>query len=229
VKSFASRGFLRHFTTILKLAFGIFLVPILLLLGYLFTNQLSNQFAGIILGYIVISSLYTFWLKKVVIADTLVLATLYTGRLLAGGIATDTVLSTWLIAFTAFFFMSLATVKRCSELIMLEKSEKTTTLRRGYLVSDNVLLAAFGVASGYVSVLVFALYINTATANSLYPNKEALWLFAPLLLYWINRVWLLTNRGQMTSDPIIFVVKDKVSWLVACLTIGIVMLATLVA
>jgi 4-hydroxybenzoate polyprenyltransferase len=198
----------------LPLTHAIYLVPLLWVLSALCVSYLPAHFIYFIGGYALLTTAYTLRLKQVPIADILVLATVFSTRFFAGSIATDVKLSPWFIAFTAFFFLSLALIKRCSELIMLRDLKQTKSKGRGYLVEDIPLLVSLGTSSGYVGVLILALYVNSDNARNLYPGREILWTILPLMLYWLSRMWLITSRGQMHSDPIAFVIKDKVSWFI---------------
>lgn len=172
------------------------------------------SFTLVLIQYLFFSTLYSIKLKKIMLMDVFVLGGLYTLRIIAGGHASDTKVSFWLLAFSIFFFSSLAFVKRCSELLDLRKEAKEQPEGRDYVASDLEMLSRFGVASGYLSVLVLALYINSSKVVTLYENPHRLWFLCPLLLYWISRIWLLTSRGQVHQDPIIFALKDKVSYLI---------------
>ena len=144
--------------------------------------------------------------------DVIVLAGLYTMRLLGGSAATGIALSSWLLAFSMFIFLSLAMIKRYAELKGLQLAGNGAIAQgRGYGTDDLELLSSLGSASGYISVLVMALYINSDDVQALYGHPQALWAICPVLLYWISRVWLLTHRGHMHDDPIIFALKDRVS------------------
>jgi 4-hydroxybenzoate polyprenyltransferase len=179
----------------------------------------------IMLGiYILLTSLYSFYIKKISVLDVLLLAGLYGHRILTGGIAADIPISAWLLGFSTFLFLSLAFVKRYTELRLLYLNKKKETEGRGYFVDDIGIIQTVGPTSGYLSVLVLALYINSNEVVLLYKHPEVLWLLAPCLLYWVTRVWLLAHRGQMNNDPIIFAFKDKISYVV-----GVVMGAILIA
>jgi len=148
------------------------------------------------------------------VLDVLLLAGLYTLRLIAGGAAVSVRLSFWLLAFSMFLFLSLALVKRVAELQSLAPDAGDSPVGRNYRRDDIPVLLALGTASGYTAVMVFALYINSSASELLYRRTEALWLLCPLLLFWITRVWLVTHRGQMHDDPIVFDFRDPISrWL----------------
>jgi hypothetical protein len=154
------------------------------------------------------------------------LATLYTIRIVAGGIASDHGVTLWLLAFSGFTFLSLAFVKRTSELIKLRHSRgETATTRRGYRPDDIGILEAFGVASALASSVVLALFIGSHAAMEPYQSPATLWAIVPLVLFWQMRLWLSTDRGFMYDDPILFASKDWVSWIVAASMIAIVLLA----
>ncbi len=172
---------------------------------------LARGFAFWLAIYILSTSAYTLFIKRIVIVDVLVLSGLYTLRLLAGGAATGTVISPWLAGFSSFLFLSLAMVKRFSELENLRERGARATHGRGYLVADLEQIRAFGTASAYAAVLVFSLYITRPDVDALYKHPARLWLIVPLLVYWITRVWLLASRGELDDDPVIFALRDRIS------------------
>ncbi|HQU44718.1 MAG TPA: UbiA family prenyltransferase [Pirellulales bacterium] len=167
--------------------------------------------------YVGASLAYTLWLKREAMADVLVLAGLYTTRLIAGSLATGVPLSEWLLAFSMFLFLSLALAKRHAELTRLAAEDAGSAQGRGYLVSDRALVGTLGPAAGYLTVLVLALYLNGDKVRGLYAHHLLLWLMCPLLLYWISRLWLLANRGELNEDPVVFAITDRTSLIVAAL------------
>lgn len=188
------------------------------LLGWLFFATLAL--------YVVATVWYSRSLKRVPMVDVLVLAGLYSVRVIAGAAATAIVPSFWLLAFTMFLFLSLAMAKRYSELKLMIATGRTHASGRGYTIDDAPLLQACGVSSGYISVLVVALYVNSGVAQSTYTTPEFLWLLCPLLLYWNSRIWLKTSRGQMHEDPVVFTLRDRPSLAVACLGLLLIWAAT---
>lgn len=181
-------------------------------------------FALMLMLYIATTLWYSFVLKRIAMVDVLSLAGLYTLRVLAGGAAALVVPSFWLLAFAMFLFLSLATAKRYAELRSMLDSGLDRAPGRGYSVTDLPLLQSFGTAAGYVCVLVFALYVNLAAPGQ-YSRPQIMWLVCPLLLYWINRVWLKTYRGQMQMDPVVFALTDRPSLLVGVLSAALVLAA----
>ncbi|MCL6621467.1 MAG: hypothetical protein K6T55_05135 [Syntrophobacterales bacterium] len=169
--------------------------------------------------------LYSFYLKRVVLLDVCLLALLYTIRIFAGGEATHIVISYWLLTFSLFFFLSLAFLKRFSELKNISGTNAAMVKGRGYFSHDLEAVVSMGTAAGYLSVLVFALYINSPTVAMFYMRPHLLWLIIPLLLYWISRMWLLAHRGLVAEDPIIFAIKDRVSYVVTILFGAVLLLA----
>ena len=196
----------------LSLSWGAILFPSLLLGGIVLSATLSKEFFAVILGYFLLTSAYSFRLKQIVLADILILASLYSWRVIAGAVASGIQMSEWFIIFAIFFFLSLALVKRSSELILMEKVKMKKNSRRGYFVSDLPLLIAFGVASGYLSILVLALYFSTPEVKNINSYPIALWGTLPFLLYWISRIWLKAFRGKMPSDPMVWAMKDRLSY-----------------
>lgn len=196
----------------LSLILGIVLVPFLLTLSLTLALIVSMPFFWVLISYLLITTLYSTWLKQLVLADIIILALLYSWRVLAGSMATGIELSEWFLTFAIFFFCSLALLKRSSELILLKSRSETSNPRRGYLTDDLPLLVSFGVGSGYLSVLVLALYLNDPLVVAQKQFPLILWLMCPLLLYWISRMWLKAYRGQMPTDPLVFALRDNVSY-----------------
>lgn len=193
---------------------GIVLVPILAFIGLLSALYVSINFTIVLTLYIILTTAYSFKFKKEPILDIIILAMLFTSRIIAGSTASEVYLSVWIMAFSMFFFLNLAIIKRYAELLLMKNSNRLKTEGRGYHVEDMSLLQSLGSASAFISVLVIVLYINSEQSLNLYSQSNILWLIAPLLLYWIIRLWHITVRGKMTDDPIIFTGKDKVSYII---------------
>jgi 4-hydroxybenzoate polyprenyltransferase/phosphoglycolate phosphatase-like HAD superfamily hydrolase len=166
--------------------------------------------ALVLLIYMVANTLYSAVLKTKLMVDVLILAGLYTLRIFAGGVATGIAVSEWLLAFSIFMFTSLAFAKRYVEMARLAGEGKTEAKGRGYQTTDLSLIESIGPTSGYLAVLVFALYIHDGVP-AFYTNRYLLWLTCPLLLYWISRLWFLAKRDQLHDDPVVYAVTDKVS------------------
>jgi len=203
----------------LPIAQGLAAVPLLIALSIVLGTIVGSAFLVVLLGYLLLTGAYTLLLKRMVLVDCLTLATLYTLRVIAGAFAVSVPLSFWLLAFSVFLFLSLALVKRYAELVVETQERKSAAHGRGYVVFDAPLLQTFGVASGYVSALVIALYVRSEDVVALYAQPIAIWLILPILLYWISWVWLKAARGEMHDDPIVFAIKDKASIVVAALTV----------
>jgi 4-hydroxybenzoate polyprenyltransferase len=166
----------------------------------------------IILGsYYLLTLAYSFGLKRIVLIDVITLAGLYTLRIIAGATAIDVPLSFWLLLFSVFIFLSLALVKRYAELDNMRRASKIDAAGRGYNINDMPTLFSLGTTSGYLSVLVLALYINSTEVNSLYRHPQIIWLLCIIFLYWISRIWMITHKGDMHDDPVMFAIKDKIS------------------
>lgn len=183
------------------------LLTLALILGLMTGN---TAFVGVLGLYLVATFTYSLWLKRRLIVDVLMLAGLYTVRIIAGGVAANVVLSPWLLGFSMFLFLALAAVKRQAEL-----ADQITTGRgnsgRAYEPEDLPVLRGVALSAGQASVLVLALYISSPDIQTLYSRPEVLWMICPLLLYWQIRMVMKAHRGQMTDDPIVFATTDKVS------------------
>lgn len=195
----------------LSVAGGVFLAALLSIASLAILPLLPRGFALWLGLYIVATVSYSFYLKRLAGVDVLLLSGLYTVRLLAGGAATGTPISPWLAGFSSFLFLSLAMVKRFSELENLRERGAVVRNGRGYLVADMDQIRSFGTASAYAAVVVFMLYIARPDVTELYRHASRLWLIVPLLIYWLNRVWLLASRGNLDEDPVVFAMRDGMS------------------
>jgi 4-hydroxybenzoate polyprenyltransferase/phosphoserine phosphatase len=193
------------------IAHGTWLAAGLLAAGFLIGASLSGLLFLTLLAYFAITMAYSLDLKRRMVVDICTLAGLYTMRLVAGGVATGLALSVWLMAFSIFFFLSLAAVKRQAELIDTAKRGKLGASGRGYVVDDLPIISQVAISAGFVSVLVMALYVNSPAVISLYNYPEAMWGVCLILLFWITRVVMVTHRGWMHDDPVVFAAKDRVS------------------
>jgi len=177
----------------------------------LFINQ---EFVFVFLAYFILTLAYSFGLKELVIIDVLILGGLYTLRIIAGIYAIHVEMSFWLLVFSLFIFISLAMLKRFVELKNLENRKEDKISRRGYVVGDADLICKMGIVSGYIAILVIALYIHDPLVTIKYSSPIWLWMVIPAMLYWLSRVWLLANRGQLNEDPVLFALRDKASYIV---------------
>jgi 4-hydroxybenzoate polyprenyltransferase len=186
--------------------------------GVLAYVALGLGFTLVLLAYAGLTLLYTWLLKRIAFIDVLALAMLYTLRVVAGAVGAELSLSSWLVAVSLFVFLSLALVKRCTELEFWVRSDEEETHTampgRGYQMSDLSYLVSMGISSGFVAVLVLALYVDSPNVALLYRTPEYLWGICPLFLYWLMRIWILVSRQEMKDDPVHFALGDRVSWFI---------------
>ena len=195
----------------LPLAWGPPMVAVLLTVSFAIAGMaLPLGFLAVMSLYLALTTLYTFVIKSHLMVDVLALAILYSLRILAGGAATDIVISEWLIVFSMFFFLSLAFAKRFIELDRTIQAGKTERLKgRGYLPGDIDLIQSFGTISGYLSALTLALYVRSNEVRLLYSRPELLWVIVLGLIYWISRIWFLAKRRELPGDPVVFALRDR--------------------
>lgn len=198
------------------------LAPVLLVAAAALGGLLGGAFLGVLAAYCGLSLLYSVALKRLMLADVMTLAVLYTVRLFAGGIACAIPISPWLMGFSVFLFLCLAMVKRTTELV---RHPGNLPPGRGYAASDLPMLESLAAAAGYGAVVVLALYINGPDVHALYRHPEFLWAACLLLLYWVSRVLMLAHRGRMDDDPVIFAIRDRASLMVGAGVLAIVALA----
>lgn len=211
----------------LPVSVGAVAFPLLLLAGVGLAAAVSAELAAILAAYFVLTTAYSLRLKKILMADVVFLACLYGVRLLAGSHGLGVHLSHWLLAFSIALFSSLALAKRVTELRVLERQGHTTAAGRGYAAIDREQLASIGSAAAYTSLAILMLYVNSEDVRALYKTPALLWLICPLLQYWMGRILLIANRGELHADPIVFALKDWPSYAVGAASGLVVWLATL--
>jgi 4-hydroxybenzoate polyprenyltransferase len=199
---------------------GLSIASVLVVASVALLPGLPYRFALWLLVYAVATSAYSFYFKRVPLVDVLMLSGLYTLRMQAGAAATGTLISPWLSSLAIFLFLSLAMVKRFSELANLRERGGEASHGRGYLVTDIEQIRSFGNASAAAAVVIFCMYISRPDVDALYHHSGRLWLIVPFMIYWLNRVWLVASRGELNEDPVIFAIRDRISLaLAACIAI----------
>ncbi len=195
------------------MAAGLTLIPLLLALALVAAWSLPQPAQWALLAYAGGALAYNLGIKRVLWLDVVVLATLYAARVIAGALAADIAPSPWLVSFSLFVFTSLATLKRYSELV---RSTHEQLPGRAYRRNDRAMVAAFGVAAALAATVVLALYVNGSDVAHMYRRPQILWALGPIVLTWLARIWTLAHRGEMPSDPVLYALRDRGSWLAAC-------------
>jgi 4-hydroxybenzoate polyprenyltransferase/phosphoserine phosphatase len=209
----------------LSILHGLFVAGISLVLSLFLASTVSPGFFWMLVTYLLLTSFYSWVIKEYVLMDVLMLSLLYTIRILAGSVAIGVATSSWLLAFSAFLFLSLALVKRCAELVSLKEAGAGATRGRDYRVSDLVVLWPLGVGAALCAVVVFGLFISAPETQARYATPQMLWLVAIGLVYWMARLWVKTSRGEMHDDPVVYAIKDRGSRLAVIAMIGAAMAA----
>ncbi len=209
-----------------SVAQGVVLFVLLLINAFLFALPVGPAFLGWLGFYFLLTCAYSWGLKRVVLIDCLVLAMLYTVRIIAGAAAAGISLSFWLLAFSVFLFLSLAFVKRYAELKIQAEVGRDHAHGRGYWTSDAPLVQSLGITSGYASVVVLALYLNSDAVVKLYQLPVFMWSAVPVMLFWISWMWMKAHRGEMHDDPLLFAVRDKASLLAGAAFAFVLFIAT---
>jgi 4-hydroxybenzoate polyprenyltransferase/phosphoserine phosphatase len=200
---------------------GVLMAALLLVASFVLAWWVNPGFSLVLGFYYALTSAYSIRLKQMVLVDVFVLAALYTLRIFGGAAALGIPVSFWLLALSINLFLSLAMVKRYTELKALRDQGGRRALGRGYRTDDLELLSSLGGASGYLAALVLALYINSSEVAQRYANPSLLWPVCLLLLFWVSRVWLLAHRGEMHDDPVLFTLKDRPSQVLGLVGLGI--------
>jgi 4-hydroxybenzoate polyprenyltransferase len=201
------------------------LAVVLAVSAVLLAQSLPPNFQLALGCYAVGSGMYTLGLKARLLVDVIVLAALYTLRLVAGAALVGAPLSRWFLPFSIFFFLSLALVKRVTELRRMGPDSGTRRRGRAYKAVDAQVLAAMGIACIACAALVYCLYISSRDITHLYRTPDFLWGGLPLLLYWQARIWIFALRDDLHDDPVVFALRDRVSFFTAGAFLFIVWLA----
>lgn len=188
-------------------------------------SMVSQGFLLLLLLYLVLTSAYSWVLKEYVLIDVIMLSLLYTLRIIAGSVAIGIEASSWLLAFSGFMFLSLALVKRCSELVSLDQIGKDATQGRDYRVADLVVLWPLGVGAALSAVVVFGLFISAPETQVRYGTPQILWLVSIGLVYWLARLWVKTSRGEMHDDPVIYALRDHGSRITVMAMVALMLVA----
>jgi 4-hydroxybenzoate polyprenyltransferase/phosphoserine phosphatase len=194
----------------ISLTKAILAVPLLLGISLALAAGISLQFLGVLLGYYVLTTAYSFFLKRKLLADVLTLSGLYTVRVVGGAVAAGIALSPWLLAFVGAWFLSLALIKRYVELQARQGSNLPDSTSRDYRNDDVNMIGGLAAAVGFNAITLFMIY-STSDAESSYSNPQLLWFVAPVLAYWLGRALIIARRGEMHDDPVVFALKDRIS------------------
>lgn len=205
---------------------ALLLSPIMLVVAFTVAALITPAFLATLFGYFVLTTAYSFHLKRKMMADVVTLAALYTARVIGGAAAIPVELSPWLLAFSMFFFTSLALVKRYVELADRLDRDLPDPSGRDYRKADLDIIATLTAAAGFNAVTVFALYVSSDTVRVLYHHPQILWLVCPVLMYWLGRALMLAHRRLMHDDPVIFALRDRLS-LMSFAIIVLIMVAAL--
>jgi len=210
---------------LLQLRTGLLIIPGLLLFAVILATTISLKFVGVLLGYFALTTAYSVYLKRKMLVDVVVLAMLYTTRIVAGGVAAEIQISQWLFIFSMFIFTSLALIKRYIELSTRLDRGLPDRSDRNYRIGDLDVIAALAAAAGMNAITIFALYVTSPDVQALYRHPKALWLVCPILLYWIGRALMMAHRRLMDDDPIVFALKDRISAIAIVAIVAVVAIA----
>lgn len=198
-----------------KIQSALLALVLLITTSLVLSTFVALKFTAVVVLYWILNLFYTFLLKKEIVLDIIILSGMYTLRIFAGSAIVNVPISHWLLSFSTLFFFNLACVKRYTE---LSKSKHSISIDgRGYRAIDQAPILGLGIGSGLLSILVIVLYLQSPEVKSLYSNSSCLWTITPLLLFWVGRLWILTHRSEVHDDPVVFAIKDRVSWI--CLSL----------
>ena len=202
----------------------LYLIIFLILISSLLLINLNKNFIFLILTYFIISNLYTFVFKKYIIIDLLILSILHILRIIGGGLIVDISISIWLISFSIFFFIFLAAIKRLIEIVNTKEFNKNKIVGRGYIYKNKKIINIISIFSGYMSVIVLILYVNSSQTINLYSSPNILWGICFVMLFWISRMIYISNKRLIKDDPIIYTIKDVISYVCLFLILCIILL-----
>jgi len=185
-------------------------IPLLLLTANIVAIGVHPTLPFVLLFYVGLQAIYTLWLKAIILLDAFVLATGYTLRVYGGEVVTGVTPPFQLLLFCALLFLSLALLKRYTELSLMRSHDGAAAHARAYRLEDLDFVLVLGVASGLLAVQLFGLYLSASALPGRESRDLLIWLACVTLLYWISRLWLTAHRGRMSDDPLVFVITDKI-------------------
>lgn len=200
---------------------SVFLAMLGIGIGFL----LGTMALGVLLIYLLTTVAYTVGLKRLMMVDIIVLSLLYCIRIIGGGVSSHIYLSFWLLGFSFFLFLSLALIKRYGELFNLERDGKIKPLGRGYKIQDKIPVGIMGINSAFLSIAILMLYLHSENVQILYKTPEVLYAILPLIVFWLGRLWMLSFRGEVNEDPVLYVSKDPISFAILLICLGLALLA----
>lgn len=195
----------------LSIKFGILLQLLTFVIGSIISMSISIAFYLLVICYFIINILYSSYIKKIIIFDCILLSMMYTYRIFIGTLVANLDISVWLLSFTFFLFLSLAFIKRYSELFNLQKNNKVIVRGRGYIVIDMPVIIGMAIGSGFLSVLVLDIYLNSEEVKNTFQTIWFAYFCLPILLYWLSRIFIKATRGDLIEDPVLYAIKDKTS------------------
>jgi 4-hydroxybenzoate polyprenyltransferase len=198
----------------LKIAHGLMLAPLMILVSLAGAYLLAPSFALALAAYLVLTTAYSFGLKRVPLADVFVIGVLFTLRIVMGVEIAGLTHSPWLLSFALSFFIALALSKRHGEVMRAARIDVDEIIGRGYRGSDWPVTLTFGIGAGLVSIVIMLLYMtNEAAPSGFYHQIGWLYVIPGVVTLWLMRIWLLSNRMELHDDPVVFALRDRVSLL----------------
>lgn len=206
--------------------FGVPLSAGLFVIAAALALPLPWRFMLALLSYFVLTCLYSYRFKRVVMLDVIVLAGFYVLRIIAGTVVNNLPMSNWLLGFACFIFLGLALLKRTTEMpVHSKKMRRKSIPGRAYSVDDKSLLESMAVMSGFCSITILSLYIDSLHAAAMYSTPFFLWGLCPVMMFWYGRVLIAAHRGVITRDPISYVIRDKTTYYCAAISTALLLLS----
>ncbi|HMK80977.1 MAG TPA: UbiA family prenyltransferase [Xanthobacteraceae bacterium] len=196
----------------LKIAHGLVMAPLMVAAALAGAWLLAPPFALALLAYLLLTTAYSFGLKRVPLADVFAIGMLFTLRIVMGAEIAHLTHSPWLLSFALAFFISLALAKRHGEVMRAARVDVDEIIGRGYRGNDWPVTLAFGIGAGLVSIVIMLLYMtNEAAPSGFYRQTAWLYVIPAIITLWLMRVWLLSNRMELHDDPVVFALRDRIS------------------
>ncbi|MDA8098856.1 MAG: decaprenyl-phosphate phosphoribosyltransferase [Nitrospiraceae bacterium] len=173
-----------------------FLAGVVYFASILIGSAVSEKFEALLIIYLVISFLYSFFLKQMALIDIFVVSFGFMIRVIAGGVAFHVEVSKWLFLTVFLVSLLLASGKRLGELIDL--GEGAATHRKSLVNYSQGFLGGLLWFSAAASLITYALYTLERTTTLFYT--------VPLVAFGIIRYNYLAMKG--TGEPTDVLVRD---------------------
>jgi len=186
----------------------LFLILVALVISSVFN---SINLTYVLLVYFALNVSYSYILKNIIVVDVVIIALSFVLRLVAGGVATGTVLTYWIVIMVFLLALFLALAKRRDELIIFE--ETNLVVRKNI---KNYNLKVINIALVIISISILSLYILYTLSNAVKEQFGSSYVIVTALfvLLGIVRYFFLIKKRIAYANPTKILIQDRLMQLI---------------